>query len=270
MNHKLDTNKRVFFYEQEFYVLSNFSAFCLLWRGELFYTSEAAYHWEKFPDNPELQIRIQTAVSAHEAFRLAYENRELCRADWKDVRVSIMKSILQEKFIQHEYVRRKLLETGDRELIEDSWRDDFWGWGANKNGQNQLGKLWMEIRDEFVESHKVIGEITLHDVSVVSKSEEKIVAAKSRCLIDCEFRKLCEEEFGKFCESGDDFRAVEGTHYCRLSWKNVCEKQEIHSDGVYCFDKLRDASHMSTAGSRCTNCKNEKDVKEEGSNVAKM
>jgi predicted NAD-dependent protein-ADP-ribosyltransferase YbiA (DUF1768 family) len=33
-------------------------------------------------------------------------------------------------------------------LIEDSWRDDFWGWGENKDGKNMLGKLWMEVREE--------------------------------------------------------------------------------------------------------------------------
>jgi hypothetical protein len=38
---------------------------------------------------------------------------------------------------------------GDRELIEDSWRDDFWGWGPHRNGKNMLGKLWMEIRSEL-------------------------------------------------------------------------------------------------------------------------
>ena len=39
--------------------------------------------------------------------------------------------------------------TGDRTLIENSWRDDFWGWGPNRDGQNMLGKLWMEVRAEL-------------------------------------------------------------------------------------------------------------------------
>jgi hypothetical protein len=65
------------------------------------------------------------------------------------VKVDIMRRILRSKVEQHEYVRRKLLATGARELVEDSWRDDFWGWGENRNGQNMLGKLWMEVRDEI-------------------------------------------------------------------------------------------------------------------------
>lgn len=149
MNYKLDTDKQVFFYEQDFYVLSNFSAFTLQWKGQRFDTSEAAYHWEKFPQNRWLQDRILNAASAHEAFKLAELNKTDRRPDWDTVKVGIMRDILRAKADQHKYVRRKLLATGDRELIEDSWRDDFWGWGPNHDGQNMLGNLWMEVRAEL-------------------------------------------------------------------------------------------------------------------------
>ena len=149
--HKQDTESQVFFYEQDFYVLSNFSAFTLQWKGNRFDTSEAAYHWEKFPDYPSVKEGIIEAPSAHMALKLAHLHKNLRRADWDDVKIDIMRDILRAKADQHEYVRRKLLATGDRELTEDSWRDNFWGWGPNKNGRNELGKLWMEIRSELRE-----------------------------------------------------------------------------------------------------------------------
>ena len=62
--HKLDTATQVFFYEHDFYVLSNFSAFRLLWRGISFDTSEAAYQWEKFPGYYHLQGLIRCATCA--------------------------------------------------------------------------------------------------------------------------------------------------------------------------------------------------------------
>ena len=149
-HHKLDNDTQVFFYEQDFYVLSNFSAFTLLWEGEPFYTSEAAYHWEKFRSTDIATANnVRFARSAHEAFKLAEHNKHLRRSDWDDVKVDIMRDILRAKADQHEYVRRKLLATGDRELVEDSWRDDFWGWGPNRDGKNMLGKLWMEVRAEL-------------------------------------------------------------------------------------------------------------------------
>lgn len=151
--HGLDTPERVCFYEQDFYVLSSFSAFSLQWKRYRFDTLEHAYHWEKFPaagDDPLLVAHaIRTAPSAHEAFRLAQEHKRNRRHDWDDVKVDIMRQLIRAKAEQHEYVRRKLLQTGERELVENSWRDDFWGWGPNRDGQNMLGKLWMELRAEL-------------------------------------------------------------------------------------------------------------------------
>ena len=145
---RLDTDTHVFFYENDFYVLSNFSAFMLEWRGKVFPTSEHAYHWEKFM-HPMIRADILRATSAHTAFKIAESHRLDVRDDWADVKVDIMRCILCAKVEQHEYVRRKLLATGERELVEDSWRDDFWGWGPTRQGQNMLGKLWMQIRHQL-------------------------------------------------------------------------------------------------------------------------
>lgn len=155
--HGLDTAERVCFYEQDFYVLSNFSSFNLEWEGLTFPTSEHAYHWEKFAcdalglpgGRSDIAHLVMTAPSAHEAFKIAERNKAKRRADWDEVKVEIMHGILRAKAEQHEYVRRKLLDTGDRELVENSWRDDYWGWGPKQDGQNMLGKLWMQVRAEL-------------------------------------------------------------------------------------------------------------------------
>lgn len=145
--HGLDNEKQIFFYEQEFYIFSNFSAFKLEWNGELWMTSEHAYHSEKFED-PKILKALKDTRSAHDAMKLAYANRDKYRKDWDDVKLGIMKKILHAKVEQHPYVKKKLLASGNRELIENSWRDSYWGWGSNKEGENHLGKLWMEVREE--------------------------------------------------------------------------------------------------------------------------
>jgi hypothetical protein len=149
MKHTLDTDTQVFFYEQDHYYLSNFSAFNLQWKGKVFPTSEHAYHWEKFDGCESVQRLIEFAPSAHEAFKVAERNKAYRREFWDTDKAEVMLDILRAKVQQHGYVARKLLETGDRELIENSWRDDVWGWGPNRDGQNLLGKLWMEIRAEL-------------------------------------------------------------------------------------------------------------------------
>jgi hypothetical protein len=148
-NRKIDNDEQIFFYEQDFYVFSNFSSFKLIWQGIEFDTSEAAYHWSKFMYCEKIQKEILSAKSAHEAFKIAEKNKFFIRKYWNEVKISVMEDILWAKVKQHPYVFKKLIESGKRELIEDSWRDDFWGWGESHNGRNELGKLWMKIRKKI-------------------------------------------------------------------------------------------------------------------------
>ena len=147
--HGLDTDRQIFFYEQEFYVFSNFSSFAIEWKGKLYMTSEHIYQSEKFEDEV-LKEQIRNARSADAAMRIGMENIDNLRSDWNEVKLKIMKEILHAKVLQHTYVQKKLLESGDKELVENSWKDSFWGWGQNKDGKNNLGKLWMEVREEFI------------------------------------------------------------------------------------------------------------------------
>lgn len=143
--HGLDTQKAVYFYEQDFYPLSNFSAFQVHIAGVDFPTAEHAYHYFKFEDNPEIQELILNARSAHDAFTMAQGLKAYVRKDWNDLKETIMQYILLHKVIQHPYVFKKLLQVGDRTPVENSWRDDYWGIGPNGDGQNRLGRLWGHI-----------------------------------------------------------------------------------------------------------------------------
>jgi len=150
----LDNERQIFFYEQEFYVFSNFSSFKLNWRGVDWMTSEHAYHSEKFND-PMVLDEIKKARSAHDALKIAHFYKNKRRKDWDDAKLLVMKEILHAKVEQHPYVKKKLLDSGNNERIENSWRDDYWGWGPNKDGENHLGKLWMEVREEVRGSNSI-------------------------------------------------------------------------------------------------------------------
>lgn len=147
--HGLDTESQIFFYEQDYYVFSNFSSFQIDWEGVRFATSEQLYHWLKFANRPDIQDEILLTRSAHDAFRLANDFKEHRRPDWDFVKFDVMVEILRAKTRQHNYVKKKLIDSGSRELIENSWRDDVWGWGVNRDGQNLLGKAWMKVRDDY-------------------------------------------------------------------------------------------------------------------------
>lgn len=54
---------------------------------------------------------------------------------------------LRHKFTQNKELKQKLLETGDRKIIEHTDRDKYWGDGGNGEGKNRLGILLMKLRD---------------------------------------------------------------------------------------------------------------------------
>ena len=142
-----NSDNPVFFYEKEFYIFSNFSSFKLYWDKKDFDTSEAAYQYEKYKISCyPIAETILKARSAHEAYKIAQVNKDFQDPDWDDIKLGIMFNIISAKVAQHKKKYKKLLETGNREIIEDSWRDDYWGWGPNKDGKNMLGKLWMKLR----------------------------------------------------------------------------------------------------------------------------
>lgn len=137
-------------YEREFFVFSNFSSFQVRWSGRLWPTSEHAYQAAHFFETaPQLVEDIYNATSAHRAFKIAKSNGDKAREDWEDVKVDIMEDICRHKLQQHPYVYEKLNLTEDVLIVEDSPVDSFWGWGSDRKGRNELGKVWMRLRDEI-------------------------------------------------------------------------------------------------------------------------
>jgi len=92
---------------------------------------------------------IWAAVKANDSRLLG--QKVTMRHDWDQIKRRVMKECVMAKFLQHADLRKQLIETGDEELIEDTTtsNDMFWGCGTNGDGQNNLGKILMEIRTEL-------------------------------------------------------------------------------------------------------------------------
>lgn len=138
------------FYEREFYMFSNFSSFQVEYDGRLWPTSEHAYQAVRFKDiAPDVYDAIYSARSAHDTYRIAQDNKAQQVSNWSDIKIDVMYSICKAKLTQHSHIKEKLLLTNDVSIIEDSPKDSFWGWGADRQGQNQLSKIWMRLRQEL-------------------------------------------------------------------------------------------------------------------------
>jgi len=146
--------KILFYHKHEpFYGFTNFSPNPVIYRGKRYPTSEHLFQALKFSDKPRLMEHIRTcdprpSVAFAEARKHAHETQP----GWHNGgNITAMDTVLRHKFNQHKDLRRELLSTGDAELVENSDKDSFWGCGANGQGDNELGKALMRLRQELRE-----------------------------------------------------------------------------------------------------------------------
>ena len=114
-------------------------------------TAEALYQACRFPHLPEVQRMIVAETSPMTAKMRSKPYRDRSRAQWDDIRIPIMKWCLRVKLAQNWTKFGDLLvRTGDRPIVEDSRKDDFWGAIRDErgdlHGRNVLGRLLMELR----------------------------------------------------------------------------------------------------------------------------
>lgn len=127
--------------------------------GREFATAEHWMMWHKatlFGDHA-IAERVLAAGHPHRAKALGRQVRDFDEATWTARRYEIVVAGSVAKFAQHEPLRRFLLGTGDRVLVEASPTDRVWGIGltaddpraadpATWRGDNLLGFALMEAR----------------------------------------------------------------------------------------------------------------------------
>lgn len=117
-------------------------------------TSEALYQVCRFPHLPDVQKLIIGQVSPMTAKMRSKPYRKDSRPDWDQVRVRIMRWSLRMKLANNwNTFSALLLKTGERPIVEESRKDDFWGAkvvddGDTLVGMNVLGRLLMELREQ--------------------------------------------------------------------------------------------------------------------------
>lgn len=108
-------------------------------------TVEHAYQACKTLDE---KIRIKIASLPFPGQAKQYGKKIELRSDWEEVKVEVMLSLLRLKF-RHPHLRRKLIDTYPKKIEEGNyWGDTFWGVCKGK-GQNVLGNLLMQVREEI-------------------------------------------------------------------------------------------------------------------------
>ena len=134
-------------FQGEYRWLSNFWPSPIEIYGVRFASVEQAYQWWKIdPSDTQGQSAVMSATTPGDAKRAGRRARK--RDGWDSMKVEVMRYLIQLKFGDAS-LRALLLATGDAELVEgNTWNDNFWG-VCNGWGENHLGRLLMQVRDEI-------------------------------------------------------------------------------------------------------------------------
>lgn len=131
--------------------LSNFFPIKIRYEGIEYPTVEHAYQAAKTFD--EEKRKFLAKIEHPGRVNLLGKKITPLRADWDEVKLDVMESLLRIKF-QDDLMAANLLATGDSMLFENSSKaGSFWG-ADNGRGENKLGDLLMQIRKEVRNSLK--------------------------------------------------------------------------------------------------------------------
>ncbi len=135
-------------FDGKHHFLSNFWEHPIVWLGIDFNSVEAAYQASK-----ALSLIIAREFSTLPPGQAKKKGRLITvRPDWENVKLGIMESLVRIKFTDNPWLKEQLLATGDEELIEGNWWGDTF-WGVCKGvGQNNLGKILMQVRQELADA----------------------------------------------------------------------------------------------------------------------
>lgn len=128
-----------------FYILT----YPIRWRGINYKSSEHFFQAMKTLD-PIERLNIANCQTAGATKKLG--RKVSLRANWDDIKDSVMKIGLILKFSMNNKLAYLLLATENQTLIEGNyWHDNYWGnctcpKCTNKPGKNQLGLTLMHVR----------------------------------------------------------------------------------------------------------------------------
>lgn len=129
----------------EYRFLSNFYPAEVDLDGKTYPTLEHAYQAAKTLSLEQREL-IRRAGTPGKAKKMG--RQVTLREDWEKIKIGVMRELLRRKF-QDRVLRAEIVATGDAKLVEsNTWRDFFWGVYQGK-GENWLGRLLMEIREEI-------------------------------------------------------------------------------------------------------------------------
>jgi ribA/ribD-fused uncharacterized protein len=154
------TDTHVYFWGDP--TFSNWGEARIVYKDKIFGNTEQAFMWEKakFFGDEKIAEEILKNDNPSVAKKLGRKVKNFDNESWIINSFTFMISVNIAKFTQHEKMRKILLSTGDKTIVEASPYDKIWGVGLHWNddeildehkwqGMNLLGKALMEVRTKL-------------------------------------------------------------------------------------------------------------------------
>ncbi len=154
--------------------------------------------------------KIMNSKNPVEMKHLGREVKNFDAEKWNEVKVKVVKNAVFAKFSQNWDLRKMLLETGEKLIAESNPMDRTWGIGICKSdkevmnkmdewGENLLGKIMMEVREELKDMEF---DDEMEDVVVVSEKRKKGDEEEKEIPVVKVIKKEKAEEYveGKECK----------------------------------------------------------------------
>lgn len=145
----------------EYNFLSNFHP-VKIWHNKISFNSvEHAYIYEKFKNNAEVKRWV---LNGYSAGKLKTKTRGIKPVDgWDNKKLNVMFNLCFTKFATNTIIRHRLINTGDKKIIEgNTWGDKFWG-AVEENGEfigeNHLGRILMIIRNILTYDTELVNKL---------------------------------------------------------------------------------------------------------------
>jgi ribA/ribD-fused uncharacterized protein len=142
--------------------MGNMAPYPITVEGKIWRTSEALFQGMRFDDEVIKEIiRKEKSPMAAKMKAKKYSN-QMVVIPMSELDVEHMKKCVRMKFDQHPELKKMLLDSVGSFIFEDignrkGERHKFWGVkriSENEgDGQNMMGRILMELRDELLEKH---------------------------------------------------------------------------------------------------------------------
>lgn len=200
--------------------LSNFYPAKVFFDGVTFLNSESAYQAQKCKNEEERLLFAK--LSSDESKSLG--RKVDCREDWDEVKLSLMKDIVYNKFTQNPHLAKALADTREMPLLEgNNWGDLYWGVDLKTgDGENNLGKILMNLRKEFIENG--IPETKIVPENSFEHSGDIFVALEDTVLSECEYIVCDTSQAETLCVPDEYKKRVVFAEGPRYPSENCAEK----------------------------------------------